>query len=199
MRLFILAAFVVAVAPRLCLAEAICRELHAPDFGPVAQSLREPTFLITPDCQSGTLSSSTHDTPLALRFSAPVPFATTAPPTHLPPCPIIPLTVLFEFDRADLRVSQRSSLDKIPTGCRVRVAGHSCDLGPEAHNLDLSRRRAEAVATYLKTRGVRVVSLQGLGACCPTATERAANRRVVIDPAPGRLEEGVPGTLEEER
>ena len=118
---------------------------------------------------------------------------------HLPPCPIIPLTVLFEFDRAELRVSQRSSLDKIPIGCVVRVAGHSCDLGPETHNLDLSCRRAEAVAAYLKTRGVSVVSLQGLGACCPTATERAANRRVVIDPAPGRLEGGVPGTLKEER
>ena len=83
MRFFILAAIVVAVTPRLCLAEAICRELHAPDLGPVAQSLREPTFLIAPDCQSSTLSSPTHDTHLALRLLPPRRNPCTFPPARL--------------------------------------------------------------------------------------------------------------------
>ena len=45
---------------------------------------------------------------------------------------------------------------------RITIAGHTDPRGDEAYNLDLSRRRAEAVARYLRTHGfpgqVRVVA-----------------------------------------
>lgn len=68
---------------------------------------------------------------------------------------------------------------------RVRVEGHTDNRGTPQYNLDLSKRRAEAVARYLTEHGVerdRLVS-EGYGIAKPIAdnnTEqgRAANRRV---------------------
>lgn len=68
---------------------------------------------------------------------------------------------------------------------RIEVAGHTDNVGPDAMNLDVSRRRAAAVAAYMVSRGVereRLVS-NGYGPDSPIAkndTEagRAANRRV---------------------
>ena len=36
---------------------------------------------------------------------------------------------------------------------RITIAGHTDPRGTEAHNFDLSRRRAEAVARYLREQG----------------------------------------------
>jgi outer membrane protein OmpA-like peptidoglycan-associated protein len=37
---------------------------------------------------------------------------------------------------------------------RVRITGHTCWLGSNEHNLDLSQRRADAVGDYLVSRGI---------------------------------------------
>ncbi|WP_324650749.1 OmpA family protein [Georgenia sp. H159] len=71
---------------------------------------------------------------------------------------------------------------------KIRVEGHTDDVGTEEHNLDLSQRRAEAVAAWLTEQGgleAAVVTTVGLGYEYPRAdngTEegRAQNRRVVI-------------------
>lgn len=72
-----------------------------------------------------------------------------------------------------------------PELASVRVEGHTDSQGDEAANLELSRRRASAVARYLIARGVPAERLaaEGFGERRPlvdnaTAAGRARNRRV---------------------
>jgi len=69
---------------------------------------------------------------------------------------------------------------------KLRVAGHTDDLGEAAYNLDLSQRRAAAVARYLKDE-FHITSdrleIMGMGEDAPLVTDtsleaRAKNRRV---------------------
>jgi outer membrane protein OmpA-like peptidoglycan-associated protein len=68
---------------------------------------------------------------------------------------------------------------------KVEVAGHTDNVGSDAFNLDLSKRRAASVRSYLLDAGIdadRLVS-QGYGESRPTTTNRtpagrATNRRV---------------------
>jgi outer membrane protein OmpA-like peptidoglycan-associated protein len=68
---------------------------------------------------------------------------------------------------------------------KVEIAGHTDNVGSDAFNLDLSKRRAASVRSYLLDAGVeadRLVS-QGYGESRPTTTNRtrdgrATNRRV---------------------
>src|SRR5690606_8420987 len=73
----------------------------------------------------------------------------------------------------------------------VDVYGHTDSTGSDAHNLDLSERRALAVATYLNAQGIdpRRFSIVGYGESRPIATNataegRALNRRVEIQLLP---------------
>lgn len=73
----------------------------------------------------------------------------------------------------------------------VDVYGHTDSTGGDAHNLDLSQRRALAVATYLNAQGAdgRRFSVVGYGSSRPVATNataegRAQNRRVEIELLP---------------
>jgi OOP family OmpA-OmpF porin len=69
---------------------------------------------------------------------------------------------------------------------RIEVAGHTDSRGAEAYNQDLSERRANAVATYLRDAGVtNSVSARGYGESQPVASNdtdegRQQNRRVVL-------------------
>ena len=88
----------------------------------------------------------------------------------------------------------RSVLAANPQIRRIRVEGHTDDRGREAHNLDLSHRRAASVVEWLTSHDIaasRLVS-EGFGESRPIETNdtragRQANRRVefhIIDPAP---------------
>lgn len=77
---------------------------------------------------------------------------------------------------------------------RVAIEGHTDDVGDDAFNLDLSRRRAESVMRWLVEHGVEASRLEaaGFGETRPVRPgtrrrDREANRRVefrVIDPPP---------------
>ncbi len=76
-------------------------------------------------------------------------------------------------------------LENHPEITAVRVEGHTDNRGSRDHNLDLSRRRAESVRTYLIERGIEADRLTavGLGPDRPvtvntTEAGRSANRRV---------------------
>ena len=78
-------------------------------------------------------------------------------------------------------------LKKYPNAT-VRVAGYTDSLGDPAYNVDLSQRRAKAVAMELVNDGVSAenVSFIGYGAQNPVATNktaagRAQNRRVELE------------------
>jgi outer membrane protein OmpA-like peptidoglycan-associated protein len=107
--------------------------------------------------------------------------------------------VLFAFDRADLAPEALARLEELAAdldelGPRtVTVTGHSDGRGEPAYNLDLSRRRAEAVRTALAEQvgAGFTFEVAGRGETEPVAPNqnadgsdnpegRARNRRVVI-------------------
>ena len=67
----------------------------------------------------------------------------------------------------------------------IEVQGHTDNVGTNIYNLGLSERRANAVAAYLKTRGIRGTRLitKGYGESAPKYSNtsedgRTQNRRV---------------------
>jgi OmpA-OmpF porin, OOP family len=97
----------------------------------------------------------------------------------------------FDFNKDTIRASSKPVLDKAVAvlkefpDVRVKIVGHTDDVGTEAFNLDLSRRRAEAVKKYMTDAGIDVarVETEGRGALEPVApndieANRAKNRRI---------------------
>lgn len=68
--------------------------------------------------------------------------------------------LLFKINSSTLSDSAKASLDKISTvftdypETNILVEGHTDDTGPDAFNMQLSEKRAEAVAGYLESKGV---------------------------------------------
>jgi outer membrane protein OmpA-like peptidoglycan-associated protein len=103
------------------------------------------------------------------------------------------IDVLFESNSATLAGDSHAELDRLvaaldstPTLSAI-IEGHTDSVGSDAHNQDLSERRARTVANYLVARGVGATRLypQGFGESRPiadnaTAEGRAQNRRVVL-------------------
>ncbi|MGS0897376.1 OmpA family protein [Burkholderia stagnalis] len=100
---------------------------------------------------------------------------------------------LFATDQATLAPTARESLDKLlsdhadHTYSQVTVTGYTDSVGSDSYNLALSKRRAEAVASYLKSHGMKAdtLTVTGRGKADPvasnaTAEGRANNRRVEI-------------------
>lgn len=101
--------------------------------------------------------------------------------------------VSFDFNSAKLKSTFQSPLNKIADimsrypATQITVVGHTDSVGSEQYNLELSLRRANAVADYLMMRGVARSRLgtEGRGELEPiadngTAEGRAQNRRVEI-------------------
>jgi OOP family OmpA-OmpF porin len=99
---------------------------------------------------------------------------------------------LFDFDKSDLKPAGRAELDKLATkigGIKVDVliaVGHTDSIGTAAYNMKLGKRRADAVAKYLASKGVKDVYTESKGKTQPvasnsTAEGRAKNRRVDIE------------------
>jgi OOP family OmpA-OmpF porin len=98
--------------------------------------------------------------------------------------------IQFEFDSSVLRTSAYPALDATSadlrsSGAVVTVKGYASSEGTAAHNLALSKDRANSVKTYLVNSGVdaKKVKVKGLGETNPVAdnsTEegRILNRRV---------------------
>ncbi|WCO68944.1 OmpA family protein [Iamia majanohamensis] len=112
--------------------------------------------------------------------------------------------VLFDFGSDQLRPDADTVLDKLAdvvneADVPIAVPGHTDSIGEEDANLDLSRRRADAVRTALVDRGVITeVTTEGYGESRPVAPNtqpdgsddpagRQMNRRVeiVIGDVPG--------------
>ena len=69
--------------------------------------------------------------------------------------------------------------------CDVAIQGYTDASGNDNINLPLSQRRADAVSSYLKSRGVsnsQIRSVQGFGSANPieNKTVSQANRRVEV-------------------
>lgn len=109
-------------------------------------------------------------------------------------------TVLFDFDRADLRPEALDVLDEIRAAIEdrgesgtIEIAGHTDAVGTAEYNYDLSVRRATGVALWFRERVPAGQDIQavGYGETQPIApntkadgsddpTGRAQNRRVEV-------------------
>jgi len=102
-------------------------------------------------------------------------------------------TLRFDLDRAELKPGASDTLSPVVDFLNdypevsVRITGHTCWLGSNEHNLDLSQRRADAVADYLVSQGIDrdrlLVAAKGESQPIDTnLTEegRQSNRRVEV-------------------
>lgn len=71
------------------------------------------------------------------------------------------LTVSFLQNSAELTQDAKNILDKVGTSLTVKVIGSTSPEGTTRRNSELSVQRANAVADYLKSRGVNVISAEG--------------------------------------
>ena len=107
----------------------------------------------------------------------------------------IPAAALFDFDKAILKEEGKQAIEEYKKDVRPELAkafeviiiGHTDSTGALQHNMGLSKRRAEAVRTYLEETGVpaRILRTLGRGPKDPIATNntsegRALNRRVEV-------------------
>jgi len=117
-------------------------------------------------------------------------FPKTADTTTAAPVGVAYSNIQFEFDSSVLRTSSYPVLDATSADLRasgkgVEVDGFASSEGTAAHNLSLSKDRANSVKTYLVNSGVdaKKVKIKGYGETMPIAdnsTEdgRVLNRRV---------------------
>lgn len=107
--------------------------------------------------------------------------------------------VNFQFNRAVLTQAGRDTLDRVVTtlqqrtDMRVAVEGHTDPYGSDEYNQGLSERRAQAVVTYLTSRGIDAgrITQRGFGEQCllldddrtrpsRSRNEHLVNRRVEV-------------------
>lgn len=101
--------------------------------------------------------------------------------------------ILFETGKATIRPESKPQLDEVAAllkqdgALKLMVEGHTDNTGQPQANLQLSRRRAEAVVQHLTAQGVAPARLraEGRGDGAPVADNRteqgrAQNRRVVL-------------------
>ncbi len=102
-------------------------------------------------------------------------------------------SIRFDFDKANIKPEYRDILNRIAgimmtlKGYTIAVYGYTDDVGSPTYNLQLSRRRAEAVRDFLAQTGIpaTIMSTKGFGKADPrvpgdSEQARAANRRVEI-------------------
>jgi outer membrane protein OmpA-like peptidoglycan-associated protein len=100
--------------------------------------------------------------------------------------------LLFEFDSDAVRGDARRNLNALADNLekydetKLLIVGHTDAIGSDSYNLDLSDRRAEAAARYLRDQGVsRRIEVAGRGEREPVASNdseagRGRNRRVEV-------------------
>lgn len=105
----------------------------------------------------------------------------------------LPDNISFDVGRSDIKPHLMNSLDTVANTLRqydktrIEIAGHTDSTGSAAANQTLSENRANAVRSYLASRGVAPERMFAVGygqtrpiASNATATGRAQNRRVEI-------------------
>ena len=104
-----------------------------------------------------------------------------------------PANITFATDSAQIRPEFYPALNEVAGTLQrypqsyIDVVGHTDSTGSEAYNQQLSEQRAQAVANFLRSRGVTParIAAYGMGETQPIATNatpqgRQANRRVEL-------------------
>jgi len=122
---------------------------------------------------------------VAMQPEAPKPEPQPEPAAPVKPVAEEPLTatVLFDYDRSEVRPGDAPKLDEFAarlkgrTYDRLEAVGHADRIGGDAYNLALSRRRAEAVRDYLASKDVdaKRVRTEARGEAQPVTGETCKN------------------------
>lgn len=112
---------------------------------------------------------------------------------------VMPGNITFKTDSADINSSFYPVLNSVARVLKkydnstVLVSGHTDSAGSADYNLNLSRNRAQSVASYLQGQGIKAsrFEVMGLGSSNPiasneTASGREQNRRVEIKIIPNK-------------
>ncbi len=107
---------------------------------------------------------------------------------------IMPGNITFATDSANIAPSFYTPLNNLANSFKefnqnsIEIVGYTDSTGSRQHNMDLSQRRAQSVASYLTSQGVDAsrVSTRGMGPDQPVASNadvngRAQNRRVEVN------------------
>ncbi|MEA2062014.1 MAG: OmpA family protein [Thermodesulfobacteriota bacterium] len=102
---------------------------------------------------------------------------------------------LFDTDRSNIKSEWYSELNHIAAileknpSLNIVLEGHTDNVGTKKYNMNLSKKRARAVKTYLVNKGISAarIECEGFGFSRPSASNetengRAQNRRVEITP-----------------
>lgn len=108
--------------------------------------------------------------------------------------PIVLNNVYFDFDSDVIRPESFPELDKLSEmlldnpNLHMTIDGHTCSIGSDEYNLDLSYRRAGSIVNYFLSKGVLATKLEynGYGESRPkvpntTEPNRELNRRVEFE------------------
>jgi len=103
----------------------------------------------------------------------------------------------FDFNSATVRPGLYTEIDRVSSVMQrypqtlIRVEGHTDNIGTESYNMDLSRRRAQAVSSLLVQRNISSHRIENIGfgeanpiASNNTESGRQMNRRVEIKIVP---------------
>ena len=105
-------------------------------------------------------------------------------------------SLFFDFDKSELKPKGKEKLKAyreqakglLSSASKVKITGHTDNIGTAEYNMALSQRRAEAVAEYLKSLGVDPAKMEvkGEGKARPmfdnrTKEGRSKNRRVEVE------------------
>ena len=102
--------------------------------------------------------------------------------------------ILFDFAQSNVKPEFSAALNKLAAFIKENpqayliLAGFTCDIGSQEHNMELSRRRAEAVGNYLIDNldvDEEQIVLNWYGEAAPVASNstyegRRQNRRVAM-------------------
>jgi len=102
--------------------------------------------------------------------------------------------VTFDFDKSAIRPEASADLRQVVSVLNeadifseILIVGHTCDMGSDEYNLELSKRRADSVMSYLQQAGLKDVPVRTEGRGeeeprLPNTSEenRSMNRRVDI-------------------
>ena len=106
---------------------------------------------------------------------------------------VVVMNLLFDTDEYFLKSDEKNKMNGLITflkkrkDLKIEICGHTDDEGDDAHNLRLSKNRANSVKNYLVSRGISSsrITTQGFGATQPVSTNdsdegRQENRRVEL-------------------
>jgi OOP family OmpA-OmpF porin len=119
-----------------------------------------------------TLNTNPQNNNFSLMLSLHMRFGAAAPPPPPPPPPSVAppsFMVFFDWDRSNLSqqalttIGQAAAAFKAKGSARITATGHTDTSGPEAYNMALSLRRANAVKDALVRNGVPAQAITVIG------------------------------------